>query len=247
MSKKQQQLEKEILNDFEAVIDSQPDESTPEQQPDEKEAQAQPETQTEPAQEQQPAPETAPEQKTEPAPEQKTEPEAAQTELFTETQQEREERRGRKKLPRDKDGKIIREEAKPEQTKGDLNDFLKDFQKQEEQPAAPAPAGAAAPAKMQMDVSKFINGAIFLMIMDAVFPMAFTWILSFINPKYKNIKPEARQKLKLTKEEKEMLEEGANEVVKYLFSESDPLTIFAVSMCFVYYSKFDSLTKEDFI
>lgn len=111
-------------------------------------------------------------------------------------------------------------------------------------PPPPPPPPPPAPGKI--DGSKVINGALFLIVMDAAFPVIIKTLLSLFEPKYKRIKHSSKEKLKLTPDEKRELEAGANEIVKYLFSDANPLLIFAVSVGFIYYEKFDSLTDEDF-
>lgn len=174
-----------------------------------------------------------------------------------ETEEQKKERKkgsGRKPLPRDKDGNIIREETEAPKPKKDgakdLNDLLSQYADDKPTTTASitnAPAVIAAPLKPQLDVSKFINGAVFLIVMDAVFPSLILFLMEFANPKYAHVKESARKKLKLDKDEKQLLEEGANEIVKYIFADANPLVVFTISVGFIYYGKVDALEPDDFL
>ena len=130
-------------------------------------------------------------------------------------------------------------ESKPENKGESLEQTLSKYK--EEKPNANAPA----PARM-IDASKFVSGALFLVVMDAVFPMLIIYVGSMFNEKLAHIKDSSRKKLKLDADEKKMLEPLADEIVKYMFGDSDPRVIFFVALGSIYYSKIDSLSDEDF-
>lgn len=168
-----------------------------------------------------------------------------------ETTEVKEETRGRKKLPRDENGKIIREEktqpVKLATGQDDLNNLLDGYKtKPETTTTTTTNNNLPAPLQPKLDASKFINGAVFLIVMDAVFPSLVLFLMEFMNPKYGRVKESARKKLKLDKEERELLEEGANEIVKYIFADTHPMLVFALSVGFIYYGKIDSLEDSDF-
>ena len=178
--------------------------------------------------------------------EEKTEQEQTAEEI----KKERKKGSGRKPLPRDENGNIIKPtgEQQPEKKADELEDFLKGYK---EDTAAPVVKTGEQPNPVKiiplLDVSKFINGAVFLLVMDAIFPTLLLFLMEFINPKFGQVKDSARKKLKLDKEERALLEEGANEIVKYVFADANPMLVFTISVGFIYYSKIDSLEDSDFI
>ncbi len=92
------------------------------------------------------------------------------------------------------------------------------------------------PQPITIDASKFVNGSMLLIVMDAMMPFALVKIISFFNEDAKKID---RKKLKLDKDEKEELKELANEVAKYVFSGMNPIAAFFVVCSAIYYNKID--------
>lgn len=130
--------------------------------------------------------------------------------------------------------------------KNSLNDDLNEY-KRVTSPVSntngnPTPNGN--PPEGQIDVSKFVSGALLLIAIDAIFPTAIILIMRQFDPKYKYVN---KKKLKLTSEEKEELEPLANEVVKLIFGYMPPLQAFLFCMSIVYAGKIMLLSDEDFL
>lgn len=100
--------------------------------------------------------------------------------------------------------------------------------------------------KPDIDITNFISGALFLTAMDYMFPIVLKYGFGFFNRKYQRIKPSGYEKLQLSDKEKQYLEPSAEQVVKYLFADANPVLIFAVVSCSIYAGKLALLDEEDF-
>jgi len=119
-----------------------------------------------------------------------------------------------------------------------------DINKSNPQPNAnlnPAPNNTPPPVKI--DVSKFITGALLLIVMDAVVPSLLLKGLSMFDSKYNNVDKRA---LKLEADERKALEPLASEVIKHIFMNINPVTAFFVCTTIIYGSKIIMLDEDDF-
>lgn len=124
---------------------------------------------------------------------------------------------------------------------GDLMSDLSKFkQAQPQQPAQPAQNG---PQPGQIDLSKYITGALLLICLDAIMPGVVLYIAGWVDPKYKNVRA---AKLKMTAQEKKELEPLADEMVKILFGFVHPAIAFLVATGVIYAGKLFALEDEDF-
>jgi len=98
----------------------------------------------------------------------------------------------------------------------------------------------------QVDITQFINGALFLVALDYCFPLILKYGVGTFNPVYKRINENGFEKLKLTKEERKLLEPSANALVLYIFKDANPIVIFFVVSMAVYGGKFALLGENDF-
>ena len=116
------------------------------------------------------------------------------------------------------------------------------------QPATTQPATTppAAPVKPAFDVSKIVTGALLLVIIDALFPTLILTVAGFFDEKYKRVTKKGRNKLRLDKEEQELLKPAADEVVKIMLANMPPEAILVLGLTAVYFSKFQDLDEDDF-
>jgi hypothetical protein len=92
----------------------------------------------------------------------------------------------------------------------------------------------------QVDISKYISGALLLMMIDFLLPTAFT----FVYPKLKRLKD--KRKLKMTKDERKELEPIADECIKQVAMKLAPMEAMALMLLFVYGGKIYELDDTDF-
>lgn len=112
--------------------------------------------------------------------------------------------------------------------KEDLDKFMNDY-------AEAGVAGQAQPAAQPTTPPKvLISGYLLLIVLDVLFPNIIKFVLSKFAPKYKKLNT---SKIRLTKEEKEELEDSADEVAKILTQNANPIVVFFVSLSFMYTSK----------
>lgn len=97
---------------------------------------------------------------------------------------------------------------------------------------------------VKIDLSKYISGALLLIVMDAVFPSAIILIAGYVDKKYKYVD---KSKLKLEKDEKKELEPLADEMIKIFFGMVHPAVAFFVCSGLLYAGKLMSLEESDFI
>lgn len=130
-----------------------------------------------------------------------------------------------------------------------------EFSEYQETPTGPKPTGPTptgpqpqptVPEPPKLDASKFISGTLFLMVLDAAFPVIIVNLVSYLEPKYNYLKASSRKKLKLTEDEKKELKPAADELVKYIFQDANPVLVATVMIGFVYYAKLDAMDDEDF-
>jgi hypothetical protein len=95
-------------------------------------------------------------------------------------------------------------------------------------------------AQTQVDISKYISGALLLMMIDFLLPTAFT----FVYPKLKRLKD--KRKLKMTKDERKELEPIADECIKQVAMKLAPMEAMALMLLFVYGGKIYELDDSDF-
>jgi len=92
----------------------------------------------------------------------------------------------------------------------------------------------------QVDISKYISGALLLMMIDFLLPTLFT----FVYPKLKRLKD--KKKLKMTKDERKELEPIADECIKQVAMKLAPMEAMALMLLFVYGGKIYELEDSDF-
>ena len=146
------------------------------------------------------------------------------------------------KAKNNKDGKAP--ESKGTESKGPddktaLDDDLSKYKK------VATPEGTITPStpeETKIDVGKYISGALFLIAVDSVFPSLVLKIAMFISPKYKGIKV---KQLKLTAEERTELEPLADEVVKIIFGQLNPITAFALCYGILLFGKIVLLSPDE--
>ena len=97
-----------------------------------------------------------------------------------------------------------------------------------------------APAQNQVDISKYISGALLLMMIDFLLPILFT----FVYPKLKRLKD--KKKLKMTKDERKELEPIADECIKQVAMKLAPLEAMGLMLLFVYGGKIYELEDSDY-
>lgn len=91
-----------------------------------------------------------------------------------------------------------------------------------------------------VDISKYISGALLLMMIDFLLPTLFT----FVYPKLKRLKD--KKKLKMTKDERKELEPIADECIKQVAMKLAPMEAMALMLLFVYGGKIYELEDSDF-
>jgi len=101
-------------------------------------------------------------------------------------------------------------------------------------------APAEEQAQAQVDISKYISGALLLMMIDFLLPTLFT----FVYPKLKRLKD--KKKLKMTKDERKELEPIADECIKQVAMKLAPMEAMALMLLFVYGGKIYELEDSDF-
>lgn len=100
--------------------------------------------------------------------------------------------------------------------------------------------------KPEVDITQFISGALFLTAMDYAFPIAIKFVVGFFEKKYSRINERGMKKLSLTEEERKYLEPSAEQVVKYIFADANPIVVFAVVTGSIYGGKMMLLSEDDF-
>lgn len=129
-------------------------------------------------------------------------------------------------------------------TKDAKNDLLSDLSKYKTVNNGNGTQTQQAPQnEVKIDMSKFVSGALLLIVMDAILPGVICLALSFADRKYKYLD---KRKVRLTREEKEELEPFADEVVKVIFLKVNPVIGFFVVSGILYGSKFMFLDETDF-
>lgn len=78
-----------------------------------------------------------------------------------------------------------------------------------------------------------INGALLLILCDAFAPLLIKLIFGMFQPELKKV---PINKIRLTREQKEALEPIADKCAEYVFKETNPMTMFVISIGACYYS-----------
>lgn len=90
---------------------------------------------------------------------------------------------------------------------------------------------ANSPNETEVNAVKYITGSLMLMLIDAVAPSLLIKVLGMTNPKFKNI---SSKKVRLSKDQKEDLEPLANEAVKQMTINMNPMTAFFLCTSLIY-------------
>lgn len=122
-----------------------------------------------------------------------------------------------------------------------LNSFFNEY-KQEADETEIQTESINEPVKRDEKIKVLINGYMLLSLCDVVFPYGLVYLLGFFNPKYKKINP---NKLKLEPEQKEALMASADEVAKYVFEKTNPLTVFVICLGLFYGTNLMNAINED--
>lgn len=93
----------------------------------------------------------------------------------------------------------------------------------------------------EVNASKYLTGAIILMMVDAVIPSVLIKMMSMVNPKYKTIRT---KEIKMSKDQKNDLEPLADEVVKSMTMNMSPMTAFLVCTSLIYGTNIMSASDE---
>lgn len=156
------------------------------------------------------------------------------------------ETRGRKSLTDDEKKQRADERAKGEPTnkKAAQTSLIDDLSKYKTNTTASPTANVTnVQASPEIDLSKYVSGALLLIVIDSCFPALILMIAGFVDKKYKNVD---KKLLKLTNEEKKELEPLANEIIKLMFGMVHPAIAFLVATGMMYAGKLMSLDDEDF-
>ena len=86
-------------------------------------------------------------------------------------------------------------------------------------------------APEEVNAVKYITGSLLLMLIDAVAPTLIIKVLGMTNDKFKKI---PSKKVRLSKDQKEDLEPLANEAVKQMTLNMNPMTAFFVCTSLIY-------------
>jgi len=90
---------------------------------------------------------------------------------------------------------------------------------------------ASSQNETEVNAVKYITGSLMLMLIDAVAPSLLIKVLGMTNPKFKNI---SSKKVRLSKDQREDLEPLANEAVKQITINMNPMTAFFVCTSLIY-------------
>ena len=90
---------------------------------------------------------------------------------------------------------------------------------------------ASSSAPEEVNAVKYITGSLLLMLIDAVAPTLIIKVLGMTNDKFKKI---PSKKVRLSKDQKEDLEPLANEAVKQMTLNMNPMTAFFVCTSLIY-------------
>lgn len=90
---------------------------------------------------------------------------------------------------------------------------------------------ANSPNETEVNAVKYITGSLLLMLIDAVAPTVLIKVLGMTNEKYKKL---SSKKVRLTKDQREDLEPLANEAVKQMTLNMNPMTAFFVCTSLIY-------------
>ncbi len=134
-------------------------------------------------------------------------------------------------------------ETKTEPKKDAQTSLMNDLSKYKNVTQGAANAINTPPNAQQIDLAKYVSGALLLICLDAIMPTVVLKIAAMIEPKYKRVKA---SKLKMTKEERDELEPLADEMVKLLFGFVHPAVAFLVATAVIYAGKLFTLEEKDF-
>lgn len=102
---------------------------------------------------------------------------------------------------------------------------------------------SAVAASPEIDLSKYISGALLLIVIDSCFPALILMIAGFIDVKYKTVN---QKLLKLSNDEKKELEPLADAIIKLMFGMVHPAIAFLVATGMMYAGKLMALEDSDF-
>lgn len=143
-------------------------------------------------------------------------------------------------------------EVKKEPT-SEIEDLLKDYTEkatvtrdnsEDKEPEQPKKRGRGRPRKEErtepiepqpeIQVNDYINGAMFLLVIDMLFPS----LIAFANNRFDDKNKIKASELQLTKQQKLDIEPLADRVAEHLLQNMNPITLFTITMSTIYGSNF---------
>ena len=100
---------------------------------------------------------------------------------------------------------------------------------------------ANSPNETEVNAVKYITGSLLLMLIDAVAPTLLIKVLGMTNEKYKKI---PSKKVRLSKDQREDLEPLANEAVKQMTLNMNPMTAFFMCTSLIYATNIMSAVED---
>jgi hypothetical protein len=98
-----------------------------------------------------------------------------------------------------------------------------------------------SPNETEVNAVKYITGSLMLMLIDAVAPTLIIKVLGMTNDKFKKI---PSKKVRLSKDQKEDLEPLANEAVKQMTINMNPMTAFFMCTSLIYATNIMSAVED---
>jgi hypothetical protein len=98
-----------------------------------------------------------------------------------------------------------------------------------------------SPNETEVNAVKYITGSLMLMLIDAVAPTLLIKVLGMTNEKFKKI---PSKKVRLSKDQKEDLEPLANEAVKQMTINMNPMTAFFMCTSLIYATNIMSAVED---
>jgi len=97
-----------------------------------------------------------------------------------------------------------------------------------------------------LPLSDFITGAMFLMVLDEVFPVVVKYVIGFFNKKYQRLNDAGEAVLKLDEKETAKLEPMADKLAAVIFIQIPPEWIFIIAWGIISMKKLSKLKPEHF-
>lgn len=134
----------------------------------------------------------------------------------------------------------------PETAKPTLNKALEGFSQVELKDTQPWGGNANQPGggnPGQVNLGKYISGALFVMVLDSLVPALLVKLMSYADPKYTRLNP---KKIQMDAQQRKEFSELADEAVKQMFGYVNPVTALLIGMSLVYAGNLLMLDESDF-